>query len=132
LGFFGRMFHVKAGASPCTLARKKVSRETLVVGDICLGFIRLFSKMFHVKRSGGAQIARALRSRRLLIWTARIEIAAGVIPGIRAACPSDRGRTADRRSETSVERPITPLKIHPLRYRGVLEPRKTLDRIRLP
>ena len=46
--------------------------------------------MFHVKRDGQRQAQSAVaRARPALIWTARIDTAAGVIPGIRAAWPSE-------------------------------------------
>ena len=54
-----------------------------------------------------------------------------MIPGIRAACPSERGRTFASRSRTSVERPPTSAKSKRFGNEAILEPLEAVDRLGL-
>ena len=65
---------------------RRVLQDLTYLGERRIGRL----SMFHVKRAGQRQAQSAVaRARPALIWTARIDTAAGVIPGIRAAWPSE-------------------------------------------
>ena len=99
--------------------------------------------MFHVKhRSRQVQRGRArrhsrrfcrvarraqIRPRRLRACAARSVMAAGVIPSIRAACPSVRGRTGSSFALISFDRPGNAVEIEPVIKEQPLIPPKCRD-----